>query len=523
MANGSHLSNVQAWSENDINISISSYCHATDTKKKNICELLRRPTQIKVRVCSKYYKLSVRRKFYKSSFGPNLRERYSRVEKDLQTLVSAFENRLLLCVYYVCCMTMSVGTPLEEAFSGTKSDPPVNDAVEFYELASNLVDRGKRKIAFLDTGDHVIMSFETLVDPLKLRDAVIKLYDDLGISVVVTQTNIGVTLGQRDMIINTMGRVISESDSGVVTEIVSLEKQIEKVVAYFDVAKMYGKASEPKATLPSPWCVSSMMSDVPATPTPQKDCEGFTNNKMKYMAGISGADCLSSSRSADYWQPTDNKRLTKMHVLYNILYSMSLVFEDSVNRDCAEGVCQEYPEFELACTVTISDPESRKLCSQIFHKKTFKSRQDLDQKVVSFVQLFEVSTDECDMKGNKSELEQVQNILQTCFVVSADPSTTMKAIDLITGVAGRITKVSGTFKKRLPGLLLQCGLRKKRMKDGNYYYGIRLRDIRDFVPGDTRIDLDDFERRRRDEIHDLYEPSAVHIETARVTQLNSAR
>ncbi len=413
-----------------------------------------------------------------------------------------FVTCLFTCVYfdaYKCSIIHHTSMFKTSTTSSVETDKVVairEEPYAFFEKTLNIADNGQRRVTFIDTGEHYILSFEDQFDPERTAAVVAKLYSDLGISLTFDPTDIYVTNGQQALIDETIGRVFSENADGDRRGADELRKDIRKIVDFYDVAQRAGKLKEREAPPVGPWLQSSKKNNVPPSPAPTVDCEGILKHTY---AGVTGEDCIAFGLATCDFGSEGRHPKKKLHILYNTLFSTSLIFEDVVQQGLADDLCNEHPEFELVRSFPEPDKANRELCSSLFHKKA-TDKPELEKKVDNFVKLFDLDSreDERDMIGNKTEKEQVRHILKACFVVNDDPNVVMRAHDVLNAITRRLCNASGTFRKRLPGLLLECGLQKKRLRNGNHYYGIRFITPADFDDTATHQSCpQDIERQRK--------------------------
>lgn len=368
-------------------------------------------------------------------------------------------------------------------------------------------EQDKRRVTFLDTGEHYIISFESEQDPAKLADMVAKLYDCLGISLTFDPTDMMVSTGQIELILDTVGRVFAEDSFGCRCDLSKLKTDIAKIVDFYDVRN---KGSKFDKVAPADLSSSTLEISKPLSKSPisGRDPVAANDSDLEGKGFCALDECYVNLVSSLSMMP-------QVHILYNSLISMSIVFEDVINEDGAEDLCRQYPDFELVRKFPRPADETRKLCSSLFHKKAIE-RADLDVKVDSFIKLFEL---ESSIKGAddserlaRTTLDDLRRILDSHFVVNDDPNVTMRANEVIYQVSNKMRSFCHVNIRRLPGLLIECGLKKKRLRNGNHYYGIRVKTEADFPGVDSSMkhleqqrmkDVEDLEQRRKKDVKDV--------------------
>ena len=171
-------------------------------------------------------------------------------------------------------------------------------------------------------------------------------------------------------------------------------------------------------------------------------------------------------------------------LLFNTLYNVSILVQASklsvVDQSDAriDGLCRAFPEFVRVAALHVEEcllPAFAKL----FHKTSFDDVGVMRAKIGAFKELYGtcVEADTAPLERGRTERENVLDVLKEWFQIDDDPTKRKKASALYLQVASLIGKTDQLpqLSRRLPGYFLEAGLRKKRMSDGYFYYGIEQR------------------------------------------------
>jgi hypothetical protein len=112
--------------------------------------------------------------------------------------------------------------------------------------------------------------------------------------------------------------------------------------------------------------------------------------------------------------------------------------------------------------------DTRKAFDNIFHKKSFQSVYEIEEKIKAFENLYNIS-------NVKTEKAKVKEYFDTYYLISNEVEKRIKANDLYKEVINNLCipyDNAALFKKRLAGYLIEFSLQKKRFSDAYYYYGL---------------------------------------------------
>jgi hypothetical protein len=228
---------------------------------------------------------------------------------------------------------------------------------------------------------------------------------------------------------------------------------------------------------------------------------------------------------------------SKFYILYNKLFNMSLIVSDS--EEIIQHLCLQFPEFEVVLSFSTNDDNLISISNNYFDKRMYESKKDIIEKAQAFTTLYELNRK--NTAGEKTEREEVYNILDNYFIVNNDPKFKIKAIDLYSRVTNYLSsnidkiKSQTQLQKRLSSYFMEKGLTRKRYTDGIYYYGIQ--DIKEnikSIPTKNLIwnldttrgqlpSLKDIEKQRDNDIKKMNEEKELKIinEFKRITSVNT--
>lgn len=167
-------------------------------------------------------------------------------------------------------------------------------------------------------------------------------------------------------------------------------------------------------------------------------------------------------------ESTKNKdNLNKCSILYCISLSIGIVIE---NEDTifVDYLIKNFKDFELLKNYNNIDKKELDNMKNYFHKKNFESNEILCKKISSFESLYDINSDK---KNN-----EIEEFIQERYNLNNDPKNMMKANEILKSISLELQYSNNEDKiklsKELSCILLNIGLKKKRMADGIYYYGI---------------------------------------------------
>lgn len=303
-----------------------------------------------------------------------------------------------------------------------------------------------------------------------------------------------VTENTKDNTINTITQTFSLNTNSITSykgkEFASIDlyENPERQEGYWQSLQRRIKEDEKKdQELELVWNVSSRVAKTP-TPGPSESYD------ESYQAFGQQYACLSNQDAQSTYENV---------VLYNIYYNITIVVNLKTNNlkyNTILKVINEFSEFILIDTITLTSEKDNNLCKDLFHKKYYEDSGILSKKIKSFIELYGYSKPKKEdfEKSHLSEKETILNILKSDFIINDDPACRMRAgelYELVTKYLLPDVTDGLLYRRRLQGYFMEAGLLKKRMSDGMYYYGIKhniinkKEYIKDKIKGDDLIEL----------------------------------
>ena len=408
----------------------------------------------------------------------------------------------------------------------------------YFDEARDIRKNGLRQVGLMDLGDYLVLFLEHQYLAGDVKKGVQDLYACLGEVVNFSFVDIQVTPSEFHWIERVCGRIFSKVGSPAHYKVMSRDSilhDLHSIVVFHSVAKNHDRLTEildlKRTPVAGPWNNASASILVPTEVFNDKKDQGqvnqgpFTEWQLPEMASkirsrpylpppfwdkpdipqdLPGFSSPLLNDSEWQWHngtgPEEKKNI--VHLIFNDLFNVSLIAEDVTDNRKIPELCSDFPEFTLVRQLRNLKNNNRAVCSNLFHCKTFKDIEELKLRVENFVTLFELPADESGPVKIK-DVDRVREVLDTYFIISADPSSRMKATELMDTVSQMIDLgcCDNAFRKRLSGYFIECGLQKKRLRDGYYYWGIRRKDVQDDtaeLPGS----IEDIEEKRRAELQD---------------------
>lgn len=160
-------------------------------------------------------------------------------------------------------------------------------------------------------------------------------------------------------------------------------------------------------------------------------------------------------------------------ILFNNIYNISIV----VKYDNAEEFCSIFTEWKIVHTLEKNDKYFDDLNDK-FHIKTFESYDMINKKIKAFIDYYDINVEEkttTAYKINKVDFSVIKKLITSKYTINTNEEDKVKSLFLIEETMN-LLKINNYIcpKSALPGLFLECGLKKKRYSDGIYYYGLKL-------------------------------------------------
>jgi hypothetical protein len=169
---------------------------------------------------------------------------------------------------------------------------------------------------------------------------------------------------------------------------------------------------------------------------------------------------------------TDCKK-ENLVILFNNIYNISIV----IKYDNPEEFCSIFTEWKIVHTLEKNDKYFDDLNDK-FHIKTFESYDMINKKIKAFIDYYDINIEEKNTsvyKINKVDFNVIKELITSKYIINTNEEDKIKSLFLIEETMN-LLKINNYVcpKSALPGLFLECGLKKKRYSDGIYYYGLKL-------------------------------------------------
>jgi hypothetical protein len=160
----------------------------------------------------------------------------------------------------------------------------------------------------------------------------------------------------------------------------------------------------------------------------------------------------------------------KCTILYCISQSIGIVIENQ-NTIFVEYLTKNFKDFELVKTYSKLNIKELENIKNYFHKRDFESNEIILKKINSFEFLFDMNND----KKHDTVSNEIEKFIRERYTINNEPKNMMKANEILGQLIIELqifNKDKMKLAKELSSILLNMGLKKKRMADGIYYYGI---------------------------------------------------
>ncbi len=160
----------------------------------------------------------------------------------------------------------------------------------------------------------------------------------------------------------------------------------------------------------------------------------------------------------------------KCAILYCVSQSIGIVIENQ-NTIFVEYLTKNFKDFELIKTYSKMDKNQFDNIKNYFHKKYFDSNETILKKINSFEFLYDINND----KKNVVVKNEIEEFIRERYTINNEPKNLIKANEILGQLMLELqylNKDKMKLTKELSSILLNMGLKKKRMADGIYYFGI---------------------------------------------------
>lgn len=343
----------------------------------------------------------------------------------------------------------------------------LEDASTFFNTSRNL--NGKRQISLLDIGDYYTINFDSQSDSDNIKDVVVKIYKEIDEIVEFINIDKCVNHLQQNLIQQTLGHIVEKK----VYEKKEIIESIEDILKFYNVAKKCNRIEK---------IISSkdhdLLDDTRQRQTNEKNEGNIINsdylcfkNKNYNWASVS-----EKNDECNYIKSCNN--CMNLHIdkesniIYHSKFNISIVYENVIKETISpEQICENFPEFILVKKIN-SAQKHNDMLNELFHKKTFSDIDSLSKKINNFIDLYDIKHE----NSSENDIDKLKECFNDNFIISEDQNDKMKASELqqiILFFTKNYVDNIDNFRQKLPSLLIESGLKKKRSKEGQYYLGIK--------------------------------------------------
>jgi hypothetical protein len=157
-------------------------------------------------------------------------------------------------------------------------------------------------------------------------------------------------------------------------------------------------------------------------------------------------------------------------VLYCVSQNIGIVIENQ-NIIFVEYLIKNFKDFELVKSYSKLDRKEFDNIKNYFHKRTFENNDTIFKKINSFEFLFDINND----KKNNKVSNEIEVFIRERYILNDEPKNMIKANEILDQLMLELqyfNKDKMKISKELSSILLSIGVKKKRMADGIYYFGI---------------------------------------------------
>jgi len=188
---------------------------------------------------------------------------------------------------------------------------------------------------------------------------------------------------------------------------------------------------------------------------------------------VSGEDSMYHNLVDDYKFDGKIRGGSTVNIIYNTMSNIAICLSD-MSQDNIKHLTEVFKDFVVLCKYIDLEKEQKEDVINFYDLREFYSLSDLKEKSKSFETLYEISNTE-----NIDELKEIKNMIRGYindnYRIDDNPKNIMKASIIHGNIEkdlGIYVKDSVKFKRALSNVLIGMNLKKRRLSDGIYYYGI---------------------------------------------------
>jgi hypothetical protein len=160
------------------------------------------------------------------------------------------------------------------------------------------------------------------------------------------------------------------------------------------------------------------------------------------------------------------------YVIYNTTYRICIILDDINDIQFVNNVLSDFSDFMLIKKYDNLSQDNITQLYKFLHNKEFQDIGVVNSKIASFDNLFSI---EDEVLVSSDNVAYVTGYLRENFIIDDDPKKLMRATEITNNIENNLSLVikdKTKFRRDLSKILLDLKLKKKRLSDGIYYYGI---------------------------------------------------
>ena len=363
-----------------------------------------------------------------------------------------------------------------------------------------LISSVPAQLLIMDTGEFLTLSFHD--GNAKMRTVIEDLYKEMNIDVTGFQIPIeNLKMDDQDLVFNILPSYFSSSHATNKT----IVEYVNTILKYDSLCKSFNK-------------VNALQSNKNDTVAIDKSPAGKiapvvmpSSQFTETLEGIVDEVISNYSPLNAFYEIQQIEEQPVISIVFNVLYSMCVVL---IHPD-PQKICDRFREFTLLKSINKNKNNDSKwfeTFKDLFHTKVFANIKEATDKVNSFIILYDIDKPN---QRNKALIERdnVHQLLRREFVLSDDPAERMMALELYNIICAKlnISDKDVGFKARLPSHLINIGLKKKRITQGNCYFGIKVKTT--FTQGELNEMFNKVLNERDAGVTSLFEKESEQRET----------
>lgn len=205
----------------------------------------------------------------------------------------------------------------------------------------------------------------------------------------------------------------------------------------------------------------------------------------------------------------NNNNLTETYLLFycstlNFSFIINKIeFEVSYKTDEIESYFSKNLKIEFVKEIKIHDNENIEQIKSLFNNNCVESRESLETKILFYEDVYK-------KENGVISIDSVKRFINTMYIITDDKEHKVKSSELLNKISKHVIGTTSNIgvKNKISKMLNEIGLKKFRLSDGYYFYGLKVKHNKEYFNNHELIksDFDDIYRNLIEERKEIIKP-----------------